>query len=89
MTKPGKPGPPRRVSAELLLILIILITPVIYVLSSGPVLAAAFWLREATGWDGFYAAVFFYLPLLFLGHDNPIAAYIEWWVDLFDTVGPG
>ncbi len=61
----------------------------VYLLSSGPVLAAAFWLREATDWDGFYAIMFIYYPLLALGHGNPIDAYIEWWVHLFGTVGPG
>ncbi len=68
---------------------LILMIPVMYLLSSGPVLATAFWLREATGWDGFYAVMFLYLPLFALGHDNPLGAYIEWWVELFDTVGPG
>ena len=61
----------------------------LYVLSSGPVLATAFWLREATGWDGFYGAIWIYFPLIVLGHGNPIDAYIEWWVRLLDTVGPG
>jgi hypothetical protein len=60
-----------------------------YVPSSGPVLAAAFWLRESTGWDGFYAVMLIYLPLLALGHDNAIGAYIDWWVKLLGTVGPG
>jgi hypothetical protein len=49
-----------------------------YVPSSGPVLAIAFWLRAATGWDGFYSVMFLYYPLLVLGHGNPIDAYIEW-----------
>lgn len=61
----------------------------LYVPSSGPVLATAFWLREATGWNGFYAVMLLYYPLLWLPHDNPIVRYIEWWVELFDTVGPG
>ena len=60
-----------------------------YVLSSGPVLATAFWLREATGWDGFYGVMWVYYPLIVLGHDNPIDDYIEWWVKWFGTVGPG
>ena len=60
----------------------------VYVLSSGPTLATAFWLREATTWDGFYAAMLVYYPLLELGHGNPIDTYIEWWVHLFGTVGP-
>ena len=61
-----------------------------YVLSSGPVLATGFWLREATGYDGFYAVMWLYAPLLMLGHGNPLMSYIEWWVvDVFGTVGPG
>jgi hypothetical protein len=62
----------------------------LYVLSSGPVIAAAFWLREATGWDGWYAIAFLYYPLLAAGaHDNPIDWYVGFWVWLFGTVGPG
>lgn len=63
---------------------------VVYVLSSGPVLGLAFWLREATGWDGFYAVLWLYYPLLALGHGSPLMKYVEWWVvDVFHTVGPG
>jgi hypothetical protein len=59
-----------------------------YVLSSGPGLATAFRLREATGHDGFYAAVWVYYPILML--PRPVwDPYIEWWVKLFGTVGPG
>jgi hypothetical protein len=68
---------------------VLLLVVAIYVLSSGPVLATAFWLREATGWDGFYAVMWVYYPLIVLPHSNPIDAYIEWWVKLFGTVGPG
>ena len=70
---------------------VLLVTfPLLYVLSSGPVMATAFWLREATGWDGFYAVMYFYFPLLAMGHTNLMGAYIEWWVvDVFGTVGPG
>ncbi len=60
-----------------------------YVPSSGPVLATAFWLREATGWNGFYAAIWLYYPLFAFGRWEPLDAYIEWWVELFGTVGPG
>ncbi len=62
----------------------------LYVLSIGPVLGMAFWLREATGWDGFYAVMWLYLPLLYF-HPVPILdGYLEWWVsDVFHTVGPG
>ncbi len=80
------PQDTRRFTTWMFLLLTI---PVVYVLSSGPVLAAAFWLREATGWDGFYLVMFVYFPLLMMGHGNPIDAYIEWWVELFGTVGPG
>jgi len=65
---------------------------VVYVLSSGPVLAVAFWLREATGNNAFYSAMWLYYPLLYLGqgHHGVLMQYIEWWVvDVFDTVGPG
>jgi hypothetical protein len=62
---------------------------VFYLLSSGPVIATAFWLREATNWNGFYSVLYFYYPLLIWGRDNPIEMYIEWWVDLLGTVGPG
>ena len=72
------------------LVILLAICPLLYVLSSGPVLGTAFWLREATGWDGFYAAMIIYYPLLTMGHSNPISTYIEWWVvDVFGTVGPG
>ena len=60
-----------------------------YMLSSGPVLASGFWLREATGWNGWYAVMWLYYPLLAWGHWQALDAYIEWWVDLFGTVGPG
>jgi|GEM_PF-5292345 hypothetical protein len=66
-----------------------LIGLIAYVPSSGPVLATTFWLRESTGWDGFYSVMFLYYPLLVWGHNTPIDAYIEWWVELFGTVGPG
>lgn len=68
-----------------------LLALVLYVLSSGPVLGAAFWLREATHIDAFYAVLWVYYPLLIcLGHIGPLGWYIEWWVvDVFHTVGPG
>jgi hypothetical protein len=66
-----------------------ILLPFAYVLSSGPVLATAFWLREATHWDGFYATMWLYYPLLLFGPDSLIASYIEWWSKLFGTVGPG
>ena len=68
---------------------LLLALPVLYVLSSGPVLATAFWLREATGWDGWYAVMYLYYPLLVIPRNNPIDSYIEFWVELFGTVGPG
>ncbi len=54
---------------------------VAYLLSSGPVLATAFWLREATHWDGFYVAMWLYAPLVILGPDSVVGDYIEWWVE--------
>lgn len=45
--------------------------------------------REVTGWDGFYAAMWLYYPLLVWGRDTPLDAYVESWVRLFGTVGPG
>lgn len=69
---------------------ILILSLTVYLLSSGPVIATCFWLREATGWDGFYAGVWLYFPFFYMGHDNPLAWYIEWWVvDVFGTVGPG
>jgi hypothetical protein len=60
----------------------------LYYLSSGPILATAFLLRELTGRDEFYAVLWVYYPLLIL--PRPIwDPYIEWWVELFGTVGPG
>lgn len=62
----------------------------LYLLSSGPIIAAACWLREWTHNDAFYQVFWLYYPLFALGHDNPIVWYIEFWVvDVFDTVGPG
>ncbi len=65
------------------------VAPALYVLSSGPVLAIAFWLREATNQDEFYLAMWLYFPLLWFGHGNWIDAYISWWVWLIGAPGPG
>ena len=64
---------------------------VAYVLSSGPVIGLACWLREATGYDQFYAVFWLYLPLWYLvGNGGILGSYVEWWVvDVFHTVGPG
>jgi hypothetical protein len=59
-----------------------------YILSSGPVLAVAFVLRESTGYDGFYAVMWLYYPLL-ISPRWIWDGYISWWVELFGTVGPG
>ncbi|MEW4451481.1 hypothetical protein AB1L30_02240 [Bremerella sp. JC817] len=68
----------------------VVIVPILYVLSVGPVLGIAFWLRELTGWNFFYGAIYLYYPLLAWGHWSPMEEYIEWWVsDVFQTVGPG
>lgn len=62
----------------------------VYVLSSGPVLGLAFWLRETTHDDRWYYILWAYYPLLVWGHFPPFNWYIEWWVvDVFRTVGPG
>ena len=53
-------------------------------------LALAFVLRESTGRDEFYAALWLYFPLLIWGGpDSIVAHYIEWWCELLGTVGPG
>jgi hypothetical protein len=61
----------------------------LYILSSGPVLALAFWLREATGWDGFYQVMWVYYPILRPPPFSWAVAYVEWWTNLLGTVGPG
>lgn len=71
-------------------IVIVVALPILYLLSSGPVIGLAFWLRNATGWDGFYYIVLLYYPLIRLDHLNVISQYIQWWIeDVFRTVGPG
>jgi len=40
-------------------------------------------------WDGFYAVMWLYYPLLVWGHGGLLGQYIEWWVKLFGTFGPG
>lgn len=62
---------------------------VVYILSAGPVLAAGCWLRDATGWEGFYAVFFLYLPLYPLADVDFFEAYLMWWMKLFDTMPPG
>ena len=79
--------PPEKCSRSRFGVLAALAIP-LYWLSSGPVLAAAFWLREATGVDAFYSVMWLYYPLLMLPRVL-WDAYITWWVELFGTVGPG
>ena len=68
----------------------VVLLAIVYVLSCGPVLALAFWLREATGNDAFYAVVWLYYPLFAVRESAVLKWYIEWWVvDVFHTVGPG
>jgi hypothetical protein len=67
----------------------VLLAIVLYVASSGPVLAAAFWLREATNLDQFYLVMWAYYPLLVWGPDAWPVAYVEWWCEALGTVGPG
>lgn len=64
--------------------------PVLYVLSSGPVMGLCFWLRESTGWDGWYYVMLIYWPLRRIFRYEVMGSYIEWWVvDVFHTIGPG
>ncbi|MFT5524316.1 MAG: hypothetical protein ACI9HK_002268 [Pirellulaceae bacterium] len=85
-----KTRPERVQQRKLDLPIIILALPMLYVLSSGPILGLAFLLRESTGWDGWYSVMYLYFPIIAMGHGNPIDFYIEWWVvDVFHTVGPG
>lgn len=73
------------------------LVPVLYVLSSGPILATACRLRERTLHDEFDAAFWLYLPLLYggqaLGREHPLShcvgTYLEWWFHLLGAVGPG
>lgn len=81
-----QPAHPRRTGRFLRVAVLLLAAG--YVPSSGPVLATAFWLRERTGRDEFYAAMWPYLPLL-RPAGSPVKDYIEWWVIRFGTVGPG
>ena len=80
--------PMRRFQTHLLNAVVV---AMIYVLSSGPVLGLAFWLRERTGVDQFYAVMWLYYPVVVLVHKvEPLGRYIQWWVvDVFKTVGPG
>ena len=62
----------------------------IYVLSSGPILATACRLREFTGNDGWYATFIPYWPLLTtVGRDSLVGQYIDWWFAFAGAVGPG
>lgn len=83
MTDPRRSPPLARWLTTLVVVVIA------YVLSCGPVLSTAFWLREHTGRDEFYAAIWLYAPLFFVGPDSLLARYIEWWCKLLHTVGPG
>lgn len=60
----------------------------LYALSSGPVLATAFWLGDATGIHAFNKVMWIYAPVLMLPRAlwDP---YISWWVGMVGTVGPG
>ena len=63
----------------------------VYLLSSGPVIAIACWLREATQWDGWYGVFYLYYPAFYcFGRESIFFYYIEFWVvNVFHTVGPG
>jgi hypothetical protein len=63
---------------------------VIYLMSSGPIMAIGCRLRDATDWDGFYAVFYLYLPILYpLGDVDLFESYLMWWMKLFDTMPPG
>lgn len=62
---------------------------VVYILSSGPVLSVAFWLRERTGRDEFYWTMWLYLPLLLMGPESVFHRYVEFWVGIVGAPGPG
>ena len=67
--------------------------PVLYALSSGPVMAIAFSLRDTTHHDGWYAVLLAYYPLLILDEKSPagllVRVYLGWWCWLFNTLPPG
>lgn len=65
---------------------VVIIAFLAYVASSGPVIALAFKLRDITDWNGFYATMWLYYPLIWL---QWIVAYINWWLDLLGTAWPG
>jgi hypothetical protein len=68
---------------------VILIALAAYGLSSGPVLAAAFWLRDRTGWDRFYGVMWLYAPLRIAAHGTPAEAWFLFWTDMLGTGFPG
>ncbi len=82
---PTKPGTRRGAPWVVLLVGSL----VLYVLSSGPMLAIGFKLRDLTGWNGFYGVIWLYYPLLACGHWQPLDLYVSWWCRLFNAVGPG
>ena len=79
---------PRPRSRARWIVAVLVIVFVLYPLSSGPVLATAFWLREATRIDAFYGVMWVYLPILKLPR-SLWGPYVGWWVKLFGTVFPG
>ena len=79
----------RRSGCAVWLLTAVVIGLIAYVPSSGPVLAIAFWLRDQTGWDGFYAVMWLYYPVLVFVHGTPLEAYLLWWVKLLGTSFPG
>jgi hypothetical protein len=68
----------------------IVVLLVVYAISSGPIMAIGCRLRDATGWDGFYAVFYLYLPILYpLGDVDLFESYLMWWMELFGTTPPG
>ena len=65
------------------------LSPVLYFLSSGPVLTSAFWLREITHSDGWYAVSWLYMPIFLLLPRSMWDPYLTWWCNFTGTAGPG
>jgi hypothetical protein len=61
---------------KLWLLLVFVFVAVAYVISSGPVIAAAMWLSEKPGMEAANSVIVVYYPLL--EYCDPAATYIEW-----------
>jgi len=70
-------------------IALVAVSPVLYVLSSGPVLTSAFRLREVTHSDLWYMALWIYVPMFWALPRSVWDPYLTWWCHVTGTVGPG